>query len=326
MPTRRPLLAALAAAVLSAAAPPAPAAGPDAVRVMTFNLWHGGDAGGHGVDAVVAAIRAARADVAGLQETAGYAAEPGGERPDRSAEIARRLGWGHVDQGGRDAVIGRFPVAGTSPGKRGVAWELPSGRRLWVFNSHLNHTPYQPYQLLGIPYGDAPFLTTADEAVAAARAARGDEVDRLLAGAAAARGPGAAVVVTGDFNEPSHRDWTPAAARAGLCPRAVRWPSTAAVEAAGFADALRLARPDPVRDRALTWTPRSPVGTPGERHDRIDFVFAPTARPGEPAVTVVSAEIVGEAAETADIVVAPFPSDHRAVVVELRIADPPAAR
>jgi exodeoxyribonuclease III len=38
--------------------------------------------------------------------------------------------------------------------------ELSDGR-LYVFNIHLGASPYQPYQLLGIPYGNAPFLETA---------------------------------------------------------------------------------------------------------------------------------------------------------------------
>ena len=40
-------------------------------------------------------------------------------------------------------------------------------------HAHLMHAPYQPYQLLNIPYADAPFIKTAGEAVAEARKARG---------------------------------------------------------------------------------------------------------------------------------------------------------
>lgn len=276
---------------------------------MTFNLWHGGEAGGRPLDSSVAAIRAARADVVGLQETAGLERE--GARKDNAKEIAGALGFEVALQGGRRAVASRFPIDADATGWSGAAVTLPSGRRCRVFNVHFAAAPYQPYQLLSIPYFDAPFLETAGEAVAAAREARGEAADELLAGVRAALAAGEAVVVTGDFNEPSWRDWTEAAARAGLAPLAVEWPATRALEDAGLADAYRAAHPDPLARRGLTWTPATREDDPKDRHDRIDFVFAGGG------LRVVSAEVVGEKTERADIVVAPWPSDHRAVVATL---------
>jgi hypothetical protein len=65
--------------------------------------------------------------------------------------------------------MSRYKIVGQTPRKWGVQLELPSGRRVWVFNAHFSHAPYQPYQLLSIPYADAPFITTAEEAVSEAR-------------------------------------------------------------------------------------------------------------------------------------------------------------
>ncbi len=328
--SRRVLLLAVASLIPAAASAADDASTrPDVVRVMTFNLWHGGDAGGQPLAQTVAAIRAARADVVGMQETGGYAPQ-GEERPDRSAEIARELGWHHFDQGARTAVISRYPIVSNTPSKWGVEVTLPSGRSLWVFNAHLKYTPYQPYQLVGIPYGDAPFLKTEADAIAAANQTRGAQVGRMLKEVAAVKGRGAAVV-TGDFNEPSHLDWTKAAARAKRCPLPVRWPSTAAIVEAGFVDAYRTVHPNPVRRPGLTWTPTKPVGAPGERHDRIDFILARGLAGDEPAdegsdVEVQSAEVVGESPTMADVVVAPYPSDHRAVVAELKISGDAASR
>ena len=42
------------------------------------------------------------------------------------------------------------------------------------------------------------------------------------------------IAVTGDFNEPSHLDWTPRAATAGRCPLAVNYPSTRALTDTGL--------------------------------------------------------------------------------------------
>jgi endonuclease/exonuclease/phosphatase family metal-dependent hydrolase len=187
------------------------------------------------------------------------------------------------------------------------------GRRLGVFNIHPTDYPYQPYQLLDIPYGEAPFLDTAAEAVAAAAAARGAAL-RLLREDLAWAADTEAQVVFGDFNEPSHRDWSARAAAVGRHPLAVEWPLVRALEGDGFVDALRLAHPDEIAKPAYTWTPVTRPDDPADHHDRIDFVLVR----GD-ALTVEAAGIVGEKAPEADLVVTPWPSDHRAVRVVIRL-------
>lgn len=300
----------------SNAADPAPVV----VRVMSFNLWHGGDAGKQPLDRTVAVIQAAKADVVGLQETAGIAPQ-GGARPDNAAKIAERLGWHFLDQGGRTAIISRFKIAAATPRKWGAKLILPSGQHFYLFNAHLAPTPYQPYQLLRIPYLNAPFLKTEEEAIAAAKAARGAQVERMLAEVQAVATEGLPIFLTGDFNEPSHLDWTAAAAEAGHSPLKVEWPSSKSVVAAGFVDAYRTNHPDPLKHRGLTWTPTTQETDPKDHHDRIDFVYAR----GE-GLKVRSAAVVGEAPAHADIVVDRYPSDHRAVVAEVEWTSPPAAK
>lgn len=284
----------------------------ETVRVMSFNLWHGGDAGKQPLARTVAVIKDAQADIVGLQETEGLAAK--GPRPDNAAKLARELGWNYFDQGGRTGVITRFKIVGNTPNKWGVKLELPSGQRVYAFNAHLAHSPYQPYQLLRIPYGNTSFLTTAEEAVREAKKARGGQVERMLAEVKAVLAEGHPVFLTGDFNEPSHQDWTAAAAKAKLCPLEVEWPTTKAVVAAGFVDTYRSVYPDPVKHPGLTWTPTTKPDDPKDRHDRIDLVFVHGAK-----VKVAAVKIVGEAKETADVVSVPYPSDHRSVVAELEL-------
>ena len=283
------------------------------VRVMSFNLWQGGDAGQQPLDQTVAVIKESQADLVGLQETAGLAPQ-GKARPDRASEIARRLGWHYLDQGGNTGIISRFKIGVSTPKKWGAGVQLPSGRQLYLFNAHFAASPYQPYQLQGIPYGNAPFLETQAEAVRAAQDARGDQVARLLEEVKAIQREGLPVFITGDFNEPSHLDWTAAAVKANHCPLAVLWPSTRAVEAAGYLDAYRAVHSDPVKKRGLTWTPTTKSDDPKDRHDRIDFVFV-----GGAEVRIRATRIVGESPEFADVVVSPYPSDHRAVVAEVEL-------
>lgn len=293
----------------AASADPVPAV----VRVMSFNLWHGGDAGKQSFDQTVAVVKESQADIVGLQETDGLNAA-GKVRPDHAIKLAQRLGWHYLDQGGRTGIISRFKIVASTREKWGAKLELSSGQQLYIFNAHLAHSPYQPYQLLRIPYGKVAFLTTADEAVRAATDARGGQVKRLLAEVKAVLPEGLPVFITGDFNEPSHLDWTTAAVTAKYCPLEVPWPSTKAIDAAGFVDAYRGVHPDPVKRRGLTWTPTTQATDPKDRHDRIDFVFVGGAKS-----KVRTAQIVGEAREFADIIVTPYPSDHRAVVAEIEL-------
>lgn len=271
----------------------------ETLRMMSFNMWRGGNGGKQPFERTVAVVRESGADIVGLQETDGNA-----------AKLAEALGWHCFNQDSKTAVISRFKIVGSTPKKWGVKLELPSGRHVHAFNAHLAHAPYQPYQLLGIPYHGHPQLATADEAVRSANEARSGQVSRMLAEVQAVLPEGGPVFITGDFNEPSCFDWSAAVVKAKLCPLEVPWPSTAAVVQAGFTDTYRSVYPDPVKHRGLTWTPITKSDDPKDRHDRIDFVFVKGAK-------VRTAKIVGEAKEYADVVVSPYPSDHRAVIAEV---------
>jgi len=282
------------------------------LRVMTFNIWVGGEAGRQPLSQTVKVIQAAKADIVGLQEAHGE--ERDGKRVDAGRKIAEALGWNHYDQGNRTAIISRFPILTNTPNKWGASLRLPGGQEVWFFNVHFAHAPYQPYQLLKIPYANAPFINTPEEAVAEAKKARGHQVAGLLKDMQPALASGKPTFVTGDFNEPSHQDWTPRAAKAGKCPAAVEYPSTLAVTRAGLIDSYRALFPDEVTHRGNTWTPITTLDDPKDRHDRIDFVFV-----GGKDVKLQRCEVVGESKRFADIVIERYPSDHRGVVTTVEL-------
>jgi exonuclease III len=307
-------------AILFAALLAAPV-GAETLRVMSFNIWGGGMNEGKGIEETLAAIRAAGADVVGLQETRlepdpCTATDCAATGDSIAPAIAKALGWHVHDQTARNgalwanAVISRHPIGAASPNDLGVALDV-NGRTVWLFNIHLDDEPYQPYQLLGIEYGPAPFITTEADAIRYASETRGPAMDLLMAEMAAAEGA-AAVIVTGDFNEPSSLDWTPEVVAAGAKPVAVAWPTTGRLLAEGFVDAYRAVHPDPVARPAYTWTPRYDEAATDDEPDRIDFVLVR----GE-GVRVTDAAIVGEDGPRSDIAVMPWPSDHRAVVAEI---------
>ncbi|WP_373649499.1 endonuclease/exonuclease/phosphatase family protein [Schlesneria sp. DSM 10557] len=283
----------------------------EVLRVMSFNMWVGGDASRQPFERTVEVVRAAKADIVGLQETGGLAPQDQ-PRPDHARRLAEALGWSYHEQGSstgmaRIGIISRYPITG-SVGKPaiGATVSLPSGRTVDVFNIHMAHAPYQPYQLLNIPYAGAPFLKTAEEAVASANEARRAQVNEVLQALKSSKS--SQQFITGDFNEPSYLDWTEEAVQALHHPLVVEWPATKAFAEAGFRDSYRVLFPDPVKHPGFTWTTLTKRDNPKDHHDRIDFVLS------HGPATIKATEIVGDSQESADIVVTPYPSDHRAVV------------
>ncbi|MGV2437539.1 MAG UNVERIFIED_CONTAM: hypothetical protein LVT10_23720 [Anaerolineae bacterium] len=123
---------------------------------------------------------------------------------------------------------------------------------------------------------------------------------------------GIPTMLTGDFNTPSHLDWTAEVVATNpqrLYP--VEWLVSKAVEASGMTDTYRAIHPNPVTVPGNTWTYGYPHPRLSENEmiDRIDFVYASND------VRVLESQIVGERdGQDVGIGVLPFPSDHRGVV------------
>ncbi|MEI8179473.1 endonuclease/exonuclease/phosphatase family protein [Aestuariivirga sp.] len=292
------------------------------LTIMSFNIYGGGANDKKPVDETAAVIKAVGADIIGVQETrlegdpcTAEVCPAAGESV--AAKLAAALGYYYYDQTRENAalwanaIISRYPIGKATPNDTGVEIDV-NGRKVHAYNIHLDDAPYQPYQLLGIEYGPYPFLKTADEAVKAAAGTRGPGL-KLLFDDMDAAGPADADVVFGDFNEPSHRDWTESAVRAGLQPLVVPFPTVKAIEDKGFVDTFRAIYPDAGAKPGMTWTPTTEATAKDDHHDRIDFALA---RGKE--LMVISAGIVGEKAPEADIVVTPWPSDHRATMATVK--------
>ncbi len=305
------LLAVLLAALSAASAAPAPTAS-TTLKVMSFNIFYGGDelnlqtrqfckdpAGcPETLEQVVVAIRASGADVVGLQEPT-----------MNTRTIAEKLGWNYSE---RTSYISRFPII-DPPGANGlyVFVEPVPGRVVAVANVHLPAEPYGPYEARDGATRDEVLQLENDLRVPAVQT----EIQELPELAA----QGIPVFLTGDFNSPSHFDWTPAvdAVRADV-PYPVVWPASKALADAGFVDSFRSVYPNPVARPGFTWTPGSPEGEKVEVHDRIDWVLS-----SGPA-TATASSVVGEAGNpNVDIPVDPWPSDHRGVVSTFDVTPAP---
>ncbi len=298
----------------AAPAVPAPAAEPLTISVMSFNILYGADevdlatgdwcpvADGcpQGLRKVARIIRTSGADVVGLQEA---------ERNTRP--LARLLGW-YADP--RAQVVSRFPILRPAGGRGLFTYVEPApGRVVAVANTHLPSSPYGPYR---VQRG-----RSLEQVLALEQRLRVPALDRVLPVLGRVVARGVPVFLTGDFNSPSHLDWTQAVADARPeVPYAVRWPASARLADAGFVDSYRAVHPDPVAAPGYTWTPGGPEGRKDEFFDRIDWVLA-----AGPA-TAVASRLVGETGNPqVDVATrGRFPSDHRGVVSTFSVQAPEA--
>jgi endonuclease/exonuclease/phosphatase family metal-dependent hydrolase len=300
----------LLACGLSAGTPPALAApAPIRLRVMTFNIQYGARLSPNGARDVVKAIRAADADVVGLQEPFG-----------NTRRIARLLGWYAAP---RLHMVSRFPIV--FPGGSSVAGNpgghIPQG--VWGYlllgNGDVaavanTHTPSYPDGVKMMMQG-----ASRADILAVERRTRVAWIRPHLDATATPIAGGIPTFFTGDFNSPSQLDWTPAAVQAlGWQPPSIhppgrrvplKWPTTVAMADAGFRDSYREVHPDPVADPAITYCVVAfPACAKWDSWDRIDYVF--DAGP----ITALRSQIVGEGGPYTDIVSRPWPTDHRSVV------------
>ena len=85
------------------------------------------------------------------------------------------------------------------------------------------------------------------------------------------------VIITGDFNEPSHLDWIIGTENPlnfqfnnELSQFVVNWPASNKMLNSGLIDAYRELFSNPVENPGYTWTTQNSIN---EVHDRIDFVY-----------------------------------------------------
>ena len=276
--------------------------------LMSFNILYGGTHLGQSLEQTAAVIRLAQADIVVACEQWGNA-EPLADLLGFTCHIVVAPPyWKSV------AVLSRYPITETFA--NGVRLELDLQQSVCVFGVHLTSTPYQPYRVRDKAY------TKKEEILDEARETREQELVVVLSEIRPLIEAGERVLLCGDFNEPSHLDWTLASAREGHhFGLEMPWPCSKRVTESGMEDAYRVVFPDVCRHPGYTWTSVPGLGVGGseraedEVHDRIDFIYY--AGLGlEPR----AASIVGENSRNADLVASPFPSDHRAVTVIYQIS------
>ena len=297
-------------------------ADPIRLRILTFNIWYGGDQVNFA--SVIKAIQLADADIVGLQEPDG-----------KTLQIAALAGYPYADQ--RRHILSKYPIfdsalgetthpetppysiAGLDPDAVHAWIEVAPGRVIAFANTHLTSDPYGPELVRD--------GKTLQEVLDNETATRLPEAEALITGLKPLIDKGIPLILTGDFNSPSWRDWTKTAVAArpvlanGALAFPVEWPVSKAFEAAGFTDSFRAVHPDPLTTPGQTWTAGRPAPyiPANETFDRIDFAWTANLKP-------IAAEVMGEVNNQQNALsVTPWPSDHRAVLTTVEVAPIPTS-
>jgi endonuclease/exonuclease/phosphatase family metal-dependent hydrolase len=278
------------------------------LRLLQLNIEYGGT--GVDFDAVIEVIRSSGAPIAALQEGCG-----------NMPRVAAALEWPYYDV--RTQVVSTLPLldppAMVGAASDGVVFvEVEPGRVIAVVNVHPPSRGFGPFRVQREPERR---VKRRERRIRLAALQPSLDAARSLMDA------GIPVVLLGDFNAPSHRDWTEdTVGMRSHMTAAFAWPTSVASEGVGLVDAYRAVYPDPVSHPGLTWPAQRPFvegynpAADGHAEDRIDLMYV------SPDVTVDAMQIVGEAeSEYSDVPVTPWPTDHRGLLAELRFtaAAPP---
>jgi endonuclease/exonuclease/phosphatase family metal-dependent hydrolase len=282
-----------------------------AIKVMTYNVWRAFGRVNDGFQKGLESIVKSEADIIALQEV----------NQALAARLASELGWYHaVGSYAGIQIISRFPVLDSTNIDFSLVAKikLPYANNLsvWLANTHLDPHYYGPYA------AELSGATAQSVLHEEHRSERLPQIRYLLNGLQSliAQSAETPVLLAGDFNVPSHLDWTAATAWKRNGVGKVIWPTSDAVIKAGFTDTYRYIHPDPVLSPGNTWSPVFKATEPQDRIDRIYWqgaLLKPTA--SRTFTTEVETTVGREGSSTAPVLNNTWPSDHAAVITELTL-------
>src|SRR3990167_1557683 len=241
------------------------------VTILFLNLEHGGYK--YPLQEISDLIRNTRTDMAVFCESMQYV----GKNPhvDAAKKIAALTGgwYSILFPASQISFVSRWPIMSVADNL--VLVDAPNRIPFLMYGVHFQDFPYQPFQSQNIPYcyDKSCQVATQSASVLEREAFETRGADSLkIASIASNFAQKMPIVIAGDFNEPSHLDWTNKAVRHGIVPLAVDYPSSRIFLDSGFKDIWREIYQDEVRHRGNTWPAYPPRYK--YREDRIDFIYA----------------------------------------------------
>ncbi|MDF2516587.1 MAG: endonuclease [Sphingobacterium sp.] len=322
------------------------AKGKTELKVLQINIWQEGTVVPNGFAAIADEIIDKDADIVLFSEVRNY---KGTDYIQRILTALKSRGASYFGKSSDEkldvGLISKFPV-----GEQRALYDLESGmggvlkskikvgKRNFVFYSlHLDYTNYACYLPRG--YDGVTWkklenpITAVSAIVEANRKSKRDEAIRDIIRDVDGEEQSQSFIIAGDFNEPSHLDWTVATKdlfdhRGAVVP----WDCSVLLEKAGFIDSFRMMYPDPVSHPGFTypafnkdvpidklaWAPTA------DDRDRIDYVYYRSKQP----LKVKATKIVGpvetvkyakkQDRDSKDEFLLPkgvWPTDHKALLV-----------
>lgn len=318
------------------------------VKFLQLNIWQEGTTVKGGYDALVDELVRTDADFVMLSEVRNYHKT---RFCDRITASLKEKGKTYYSFYSYDSgLLSKYPLIDSATifpenGDHGSIYKLVAdmdGQEVAVYTAHLDYRNCAYYDVRGYD-GDswarmeAP-LTNIDSILKKNEASQRDDAIRMfIDDAAKERAKGRLVFIGGDFNEPSHQDWTEAtrdsADHQGLV---IPWTVTSLLTENGFQDAFRTFYPDPVRYPGYTypadckdvdinkllWAPEA------DERERVDYIFYYPAE----GLTLSQVNLYGPQGcvrrgvrtpeYSADTFIEPlgiWPTDHKGVIAEFRL-------
>ena len=320
------------------------------LKVMQFNIWLEGTQVPNGFDAIVSEIINNDIDVVTFNEVLN---EKNVHFNDRIVKALKEKGKTYFSFYADDSgIVSKYPIilsTSVYPEKvdTGSIYKaiIKVGEaKIAIYSSHLDYTHYACYLPRGYSGNtwkkiDKP-VTNLDSILANTLSSkRFEEITTVIADAEKEFKNGNSVIISGDFNEPSHLDWVKT--NKNRCDHngmIVPWPVSTLLAKTGYVDSYRQIFPNPLTHPGftypadnpdadiskLTWAPEA------DERERIDFIYFKLKK----AITLKKVAIIGpkgcivkskrEEEHTHDNFILPagiWPSDHKAVLATFEITN-----
>ncbi|MBE8712637.1 endonuclease/exonuclease/phosphatase family protein [Sphingobacterium hungaricum] len=264
----------------------------DSLRIMTYNIWHGGNETGKGIGykRIVDIIKQSKADIIAMQETYGS-----------GAKIADELGYYFYLRSDNISIMSRYPIEETLPAYKSfhnANVKILIADRSIVFSSIWLNYPIDYWGEIdkGIKLDVEKWeiaqdgnKQTMEGIIQSLKPAL--ENSKLIP-----------VIIAGDFNSGSHLDWI-SSVRHLNSGYVMPFPTSIYLESMGFRDSFREIFPDPLKTRGLTWTPINP----NTFQDRIDYIYIKSK-----TVKIINSKIINSHPVK-------YPSDHAALLTTITL-------
>ena len=266
----------------------------ESASFMTFNLWNEGASVPNGLNKIKDVIVETSPDVICFTEVHNY------NNQDWTSTIINALSSAGQTYyasyvGGDVSILSKYPITNSAlvyygQGSIAIFKIQLLSQPIHVACAHLDYTYYAPYLPRGY-YGGTPNWNMIDDGTGNPspvlnvnqilsynlQSLRDEQINTFLNYSNSISTP---IVLMGDFNEPSHLDWT---AGNGLLFNhnnlVIPWQNTTTLQNNGYTDSFRAYFPNPYNNPGITWPSYThQVGstswTPlADERERIDYIF-----------------------------------------------------